>query len=112
VRQFHVKICYEHLRGSSCVMPKESAITFVHHYEINGVWAWPDNAHFRFGPFGEIHLGRSRSGSQTAEEYNRFLDTLTLDDVLGGSNLERGMFVLPVSTLEAVAVVAGGAPLD
>jgi hypothetical protein len=44
-------------------------------------------------------------------EYNRFLDTLALDDVLSGSNLERGMYVLPVSTLEAVAVVAGGDPL-
>lgn len=91
-------------------MPKESAITFVHHYEINGVWAWPEWAHFRFGPFGEIHLGRPKPEDAIGariEEFRAFLAALTLEDSLVGTDLERGMYILPVSTLEVVAVVAG-----
>jgi hypothetical protein len=93
------------------VPASESAITYAHHYEINGVWAWPEWAHLRFGPFGELHLGRPNEEAawRIKEPYEKFLSGLTLDDTLAGTDLERGMYVLPVSRFEAVAVV-GSAP--
>src|SRR5262245_37980979 len=89
-RQFHVRVFYEHLAGEQIVSPEKSAITFVHHYEVDGVHIWPDYAVFRWAPFGELRLVRPSGDdyplSTMVKKYVAWLDTLTLDDVLEESD--------------------------
>lgn len=102
MRHFHVKIVYAHVAGSDMVEAKDSNITFVRGYVVNGIYVSEDWAEVAFDPFGRMTLHHPDPDRHPGARlpYEEFLSSLTEADWLEDSTLAHP--IIPISSFEFI----------